>query len=154
MAEKLYCSFCGKSKDETKALVAGPHVYICDECIDLCQEIVLERKKVKEVETFDKSAADLYRFLYGSVAGSFNRAVVCPHAILQEQTGLDKAQMKAAIALLTERHMLQVVPYGRACALYLVGGSFAEIQFDDSSQSYNVKASVLIKPNSKSKLFP
>ncbi len=39
---KLYCSFCGKSQDIVKKLVAGPDVYICDECIELCNEIVAE----------------------------------------------------------------------------------------------------------------
>ena len=38
--EKLFCSFCGKSQDVVKKLVAGPSVYICDECIELCNEIV------------------------------------------------------------------------------------------------------------------
>ncbi|OGQ96883.1 MAG: ATP-dependent protease ATP-binding subunit ClpX [Deltaproteobacteria bacterium RIFOXYD12_FULL_57_12] len=37
-----YCSFCGKSQDEVAKLIAGPSVYICDECIDLCNEIVIE----------------------------------------------------------------------------------------------------------------
>jgi ATP-dependent Clp protease ATP-binding subunit ClpX len=36
------CSFCGKSQDEVEKLIAGPDVYICDECIELCNEIVLE----------------------------------------------------------------------------------------------------------------
>lgn len=40
----LFCSFCGKSQDIVKKLVAGPNVYICDECIDLCNEIVAEEK--------------------------------------------------------------------------------------------------------------
>jgi len=40
--EKLFCSFCGKSQEIVKKLVAGPGVYICDECIDLCNEIVSE----------------------------------------------------------------------------------------------------------------
>ncbi|MCD6525464.1 MAG: ATP-dependent Clp protease ATP-binding subunit ClpX [Desulfuromonas sp.] len=39
---ELTCSFCGKSQDEVKKLIAGPSVYICDECIDLCQEIIVE----------------------------------------------------------------------------------------------------------------
>jgi len=34
--EELYCSFCGKGQEEVKKLVAGPSVYICDECIELC----------------------------------------------------------------------------------------------------------------------
>ena len=35
----LVCSFCGKSQDEVRKLIAGPTVYICDECIDLCNEL-------------------------------------------------------------------------------------------------------------------
>ena len=38
----LYCSFCGKSQDEVRKLIAGPTVYICDECIDLCNDIIAE----------------------------------------------------------------------------------------------------------------
>ena len=38
--EKLRCSFCGKAQDEVKKLIAGPHVYICNECIRLCQDIL------------------------------------------------------------------------------------------------------------------
>jgi ATP-dependent Clp protease ATP-binding subunit ClpX len=37
------CSFCGKSQKQVKALVAGPGVYICNECIDLCAEILADR---------------------------------------------------------------------------------------------------------------
>jgi len=40
--EVLRCSFCGKSQDEVKRLIAGPAAYICDECIDLCNDIILE----------------------------------------------------------------------------------------------------------------
>ena len=40
--EELLCSFCGKCQDEVKKLIAGPSVYICDECIQLCNEIILE----------------------------------------------------------------------------------------------------------------
>src|SRR5437879_12177992 len=36
------CSFCGKSQDEVRKLIAGPTVYICDECIDLCNDIIAE----------------------------------------------------------------------------------------------------------------
>lgn len=38
----LKCSFCGKTQDQVKRLIAGPNVYICDECVDLCQEIITE----------------------------------------------------------------------------------------------------------------
>ncbi|MBS1847772.1 MAG: ATP-dependent Clp protease ATP-binding subunit ClpX, partial [Actinobacteria bacterium] len=40
--ELLKCSFCGKSQKQVKKLIAGPGVYICDECIDLCTEIIEE----------------------------------------------------------------------------------------------------------------
>ncbi len=40
--DELFCSFCGKSQDDVKKLVAGPGVYICDECIELCNEIISE----------------------------------------------------------------------------------------------------------------
>ena len=40
--ELLKCSFCGKTQKQVKKLIAGPGVYICDECIDLCNEIIEE----------------------------------------------------------------------------------------------------------------
>jgi ATP-dependent Clp protease ATP-binding subunit ClpX len=49
----LRCSFCGKSQEEVKKLIAGPAVYICDECIELCNEII-EEEYEKEVETQKK----------------------------------------------------------------------------------------------------
>ena len=60
MAEKsgdeklLYCSFCGKSQHEVRKLIAGPSVFICDECVDLCLDIIREDVG-KEV---DKEAGD------------------------------------------------------------------------------------------------
>ncbi|MGA2392765.1 MAG: ClpX C4-type zinc finger protein, partial [Candidatus Lustribacter sp.] len=39
---QLKCSFCGKSQEQVRKLIAGPGVYICDECIDLCNEIIDE----------------------------------------------------------------------------------------------------------------
>lgn len=38
----LFCSFCGKSQSEVRKLIAGPSVYICDECVDLCNDIIRE----------------------------------------------------------------------------------------------------------------
>ena len=45
---ELVCSFCGKSQDEVKKLIAGPSVYICDECVSLCNEIIQEEYEQKE----------------------------------------------------------------------------------------------------------
>ncbi len=47
---QLTCSFCGKSQDEVKKLIAGPTVYICDECIELCNDIILEESRLEEAE--------------------------------------------------------------------------------------------------------
>lgn len=47
---KLHCSFCGKSQDEVKKLIAGPLVYICDECVELCNEIIKEEMKKEKFE--------------------------------------------------------------------------------------------------------
>ena len=41
----LYCSFCGKSQHEVRKLIAGPTVFICDECVELCMEIIREENK-------------------------------------------------------------------------------------------------------------
>src|ERR1700733_10406878 len=43
--EILHCSFCGKSQHEVRKLIAGPSVFICDECVDLCIEIIQEENK-------------------------------------------------------------------------------------------------------------
>ena len=40
--KKLFCSFCGKNQSEVKKLIAGPSVYICDECVSLCNDIIKE----------------------------------------------------------------------------------------------------------------
>jgi ATP-dependent Clp protease ATP-binding subunit ClpX len=42
MAPLLKCSFCGKSEQEVNKLVAGPGVYICDECVELCNQVISE----------------------------------------------------------------------------------------------------------------
>ncbi len=53
----LYCSFCGKSQHEVKKLIAGPSVFICDECIDLCNEII--RDELPETEMARQAKGDL-----------------------------------------------------------------------------------------------
>ncbi|MDF3036094.1 MAG: ATP-dependent Clp protease ATP-binding subunit ClpX [Paucimonas sp.] len=53
----LYCSFCGKSQHEVKKLIAGPSVFICDECIDLCNDII--RDEASSVEAVSGTKSDL-----------------------------------------------------------------------------------------------
>jgi ATP-dependent Clp protease ATP-binding subunit ClpX len=53
----VLCSFCGKSQEEVKKLIAGPNVYICDECIDLCNDIV--REDLQKIPMHDTSKSSL-----------------------------------------------------------------------------------------------
>ncbi|MEY2842185.1 MAG: hypothetical protein RI920_222, partial [Pseudomonadota bacterium] len=53
----LYCSFCGKSQHEVKKLIAGPSVFICDECIELCNDII--RDEAPAVEAGKPARSDL-----------------------------------------------------------------------------------------------
>jgi len=53
----LYCSFCGKSQHEVKKLIAGPSVFVCDECVDLCNDII--REELQEVISGEQVEAEL-----------------------------------------------------------------------------------------------
>ena len=61
--EQLLCSFCGKSQRQVKKLIAGPGVYICDECIDLCNEIIDE--ELTAPPTFDIDNLPKPKEIYG-----------------------------------------------------------------------------------------
>ena len=67
---KLSCTFCGKGQEEVRKLIAGPSVYICDECVDLCHSILSENKQDKKLS--DITAPDprkLFEFLQQHVIG-------------------------------------------------------------------------------------
>jgi ATP-dependent Clp protease ATP-binding subunit ClpX len=67
----LKCSFCGKSQKQVKKLIAGPGVYICDECIDLCNEIIEEELSETSELKFDElpKPKEIYDFLNDYVIG-------------------------------------------------------------------------------------
>jgi ATP-dependent Clp protease ATP-binding subunit ClpX len=67
----LKCSFCGKSQKQVKKLIAGPGVYICDECIDLCNEIIEEELSESSELKFDElpKPAEIFDFLNQYVVG-------------------------------------------------------------------------------------
>ena len=71
--ELLKCSFCGKSQKQVQQLIAGPGVYICDECVELCNEIIDERqaeKRAQGAEEFDlPKPKEIYAFLEEFVIG-------------------------------------------------------------------------------------
>jgi len=69
---KLHCSFCGKSQDEVKKLIAGPMVYICDECVGLCNEIIQEEIKKERLDYIKTSLPkpnEIYNLLDEYVIG-------------------------------------------------------------------------------------
>jgi ATP-dependent Clp protease ATP-binding subunit ClpX len=69
--ELLKCSFCGKSQKQVKKLIAGPGVYICDECIDLCNEIIEEELSETTELKFDElpKPREIYEFLNDYIVG-------------------------------------------------------------------------------------
>src|SRR5256714_11313814 len=69
--EQLLCSFCGKSQRQVKKLIAGPGVYICDECIDLCNEIIEEELAEPSELKWDSlpKPREIYEFLDDYVIG-------------------------------------------------------------------------------------
>ena len=58
---KLKCSFCGKTQNQVRQLIAGPNVYICDQCIELCSEILDEELEMENDEYFDDSDINLLK---------------------------------------------------------------------------------------------
>ena len=74
-SRNLLCSFCGKSQDEVRKLITGPTVYICDECIDLCNQIIAEETGVglaifRRLK-FHWSMPLLYAFFFGALLTYF-----------------------------------------------------------------------------------
>ena len=67
----LTCSFCGKSQKQVRKLIAGPNVYICDECIELCNEIIEEEFPLASVEKLEKvpTPREIHAFLETYVVG-------------------------------------------------------------------------------------
>ncbi|SNC71656.1 ATP-dependent Clp protease ATP-binding subunit ClpX [Kytococcus aerolatus] len=70
-ADYLTCSFCGKSQKQVRKLIAGPSVYICDECIELCNEIIEEEFPTATVESLEKipTPREIHAFLGDYVVG-------------------------------------------------------------------------------------
>ncbi len=76
----LYCSFCGKGQNEVRKLIAGPQVYICDECIELCMEIIREESKdaAKKARADTASPKEIYGVLDEYVVGQdLAKKVLC-----------------------------------------------------------------------------
>ncbi len=65
----LYCSFCGKSQHEVRKLIAGPTVFICDECVELCMDIIREETKGTLANSDEAQRADGLKRLQGILPG-------------------------------------------------------------------------------------
>jgi hypothetical protein len=72
MSDPLYCSFCGKSQHEVRKLIAGPTVFICDACVEVCRDIVAEAEPQTVTEALVRvaeaagQALAAYRAIFGS----------------------------------------------------------------------------------------
>lgn len=92
--DKLKCSFCGKTQDQVKKLIAGPEVYICDECVELCNEILDE-------EFFDQK--DKEGAAYGENPEKAEKPIPKPHEIKeyldQYIVGQDDAKKVLSVAV-------------------------------------------------------
>lgn len=107
----LYCSFCGKSQNEVRKLIAGPSVYICDECVDLCNQIIREEiQDIEELIADDKlpTPAEIKTTLDDYVIGQEEAKIVLSVAVynhykrlrFSEKTGNDVELSKSNILLI------------------------------------------------------
>ncbi len=106
---KLHCSFCGKSQDEVKKLIAGPMVYICDECIELCNEIIQEeakRERFEYIKTSIPKPHEIRRILDEYVIGQdfakkvLSVAVYNPYKRIEAKTTFDDVEIQKSNILL------------------------------------------------------
>ena len=115
----LKCSFCGKSQKQVKKLIAGPGVYICDECIDLCNEIIEEELAETSEFTFDElpKPSEISEFLNGYVIGQDHTkrtlAVAVYNHYKRVQAGADAKPRNAESAVeLAKSNILLLGPTG------------------------------------------
>ena len=68
--KKISCSFCGKSQEEVKKLIAGPNVYICNECVVLCKDILIEDDKIDTKQKFEiPKPSEIFNYLNDHIIG-------------------------------------------------------------------------------------
>ncbi len=68
--KKISCSFCGKSQEEVKKLIAGPNVYICNECVVLCKDILVEDDKIDTKQKFEiPKPSEIFNYLNDHIIG-------------------------------------------------------------------------------------
>lgn len=123
----LYCSFCGKSQHEVRKLIAGPTVFICDECVELCMDIIREEHKTSLVKSGDgvPTPGDICSVLDDYVIGQYQAKRVLSVAVHNHYKRLNHSGGKESEVELAKSNILLVGPTG--CGKTLLAQTLARI---------------------------